>query len=157
MLYKAPGTKHLLLNGTHLIAIIVFLAMGIFTTVAGIENSTAKQMISTCPDKDNCVSSLDIGTKHYVEPLNYQGSIENSRARLLQVINEFSRTQVIENSGTYIRATFTTFLFRFTDDVEFQIDNNAKLIHMRSASRVGYSDLGTNRRRCEEIRKRFNR
>ena len=157
MLYKAPVTEHLLLNRAHRIAITAFLAMGIFTTVSGTENSMTEQMISTCPDKDNCVSSLDTGTRHYVEPLNYQGSIQNARARLLQVINEFSRTQVIENSGTYIRATFTTFLFRFTDDVEFQIDDNEKLIHMRSASRVGYSDLGTNRRRCEDIRKRFNR
>jgi len=157
MLYKAPGTEHLLLNCTHLIAITALLAMVILTAVAGTENSTTKQMLSTCPDKDNCVSSLDIGTKHYVEPLNYQGSIENARARLLQVIDEFSRARVIENSGTHIRATFTTFLFRFTDDMEFQIDDNEKLIHMRSASRVGYSDLGTNRRRCEEIRKRFNR
>ena len=157
MLYKAPVAKHLLLNRAHRIAITAFLAMGICTTVAETEYSMAEQMFSTCPDKDNCVSSLDIGTRHYVEPLNYHGSIHNARARLLRVINEFSRTQLIENSGTYIRATFTTFLFRFTDDVEFQIDDNEKLIHMKSASRVGYSDLGANRRRCEEIRKRFNR
>ena len=64
---------------------------------------------------------------------------------------------MLEDSGPYIRATFTTFLFRFTDDVEFLFDDEKKLIHMRSASRVGYSDLGTNRRRCEAIRQGFDR
>jgi len=131
--------------------------MGVITTVVGMEKNMTRQKFSICPDKDNCVSSLDTGTRHYVEPLSYQGSIENARARLLKIINQFSRTRVTEDSSTYIRATFTTFLFRFTDDMEFQFDDTEKLIHMRSASRVGYSDLGTNRRRCEKIRKRFNR
>jgi len=145
------------MNRNRWIAITVFMATGIFMAVAGVENNMPKQVFSACPDKDNCVSSLDIGTRHYVEPLEYQGSLEDARAKLLEVINGFSRTRMIENSRTYMRATFTTFLFRFTDDVEFQIDDSEKLIHMRSASRVGYSDLGTNRRRCEEIRKRFYR
>ncbi len=114
------------------------------------------QAFPPCPDTPNCVSSMEPGTRHYVEPLRYQGPMEGAKKRLLEVINGFGRTQVLEDNGPYLRATFTTFLFRFTDDVEFLIDDGKKLIHMRSASRVGYSDLGTNRRRCEAIRKGFN-
>lgn len=51
----------------------------------------------------------------------------------------------------YMRAEAVSFLFRFVDDVEFQILPEDHLIHVRSASRVGYWDLGVNRRRVERI------
>jgi len=117
----------------------------------------ARNVFSACPDTPNCVSSMEAGTSHYVEPLRYQGDIEEAKKRLIDVINGFSRTRVLENTDTYVRATFTSFLFRFTDDVEFEIDDEKKQIHMKSASRIGYSDLGANRQRCEAIRERFNR
>jgi uncharacterized protein (DUF1499 family) len=45
---------------------------------------------------------------------------------------------------------------RFVDDVEFLFDDTNKKIHVRSASRVGYSDMGVNRKRVEELRKLLN-
>jgi uncharacterized protein (DUF1499 family) len=57
----------------------------------------------------------------------------------------------------YIHAEFTSALFRFVDDVEFQIDAESGLIHFRSASRVGRSDLGVNRKRMESIRMAFEK
>ena len=114
------------------------------------------QAFPPCLDKPNCVSSMETRMRHYVEPLRYQGPMEGAKKRLLEVIKGFPRTRVLEDNGPYVKATFTTFLFRFTDDLEFLIDDEKKLIHLRSASRVGYSDLGTNRRRCEAIRKGFN-
>ena len=56
----------------------------------------------------------------------------------------------------FIRAEFVSAIFRFVDDVEFYLDDRKKVIHVKSASRVGYSDLGVNRRRVENIRKKFN-
>jgi uncharacterized protein (DUF1499 family) len=56
----------------------------------------------------------------------------------------------------YIHAEFTSAVFRFMDDVEFYFDSGAKIIHMRSASRIGYSDFGVNRQRMEEVRLLFN-
>lgn len=113
-------------------------------------------VFSPCPNTPNCVSSLETGSSHYIEPLSYQGPLEEAKQRLLDVINGFPRTQMHEITDTYIQATFTSFLFRFTDDVEFHIDDTKKLIHMKSASRLGFSDLGANRRRCEAIRDRFD-
>lgn len=57
----------------------------------------------------------------------------------------------------FIRAEFVSAIFRFVDDVEFYLDDRNKVIHVKSASRVGYSDLGVNRRRVENIRERFDR
>jgi uncharacterized protein (DUF1499 family) len=44
---------------------------------------------------------------------------------------------------------------RFVDDVEFLLVPAERVIHVRSASRVGYSDLGTNRKRVEALRAKF--
>ncbi len=140
-----------------LTAISVCFLMGFAKAGVGAGDTMNRQALSPCPDRPNCVSSMETRGRHYVEPLRYQGSMEAAKKRLLEVLSSFSRTRVLEDSGTYIRATFTTPLLRFTDDVEFLFDDGKKLIHMRSASRTGYSDLGTNRRRCEAVRKRFDR
>jgi len=65
------------------------------------------------------------------------------------------RTRVIKEMEEYLHITFTSQFFRFTDDVEFHFVEEAPVIHVRSASRVGYSDLGVNRRRIEKIRRAF--
>ena len=65
------------------------------------------------------------------------------------------RTTVVTVQENYIHAEFTSRLFRFVDDVEFCFDDDHKTIHLRSASRTGYSDLGVNRKRIERIRQRF--
>jgi uncharacterized protein (DUF1499 family) len=66
------------------------------------------------------------------------------------------RARVVKDEGNYMHAEFTSRIFRFVDDVEFVIDDAHKVIHFRSASRLGYSDFGVNRKRMEEIRKRFD-
>jgi len=63
----------------------------------------------------------------------------------------------VEQTGDYLRVEFRSFLFRFCDDVEFYYDRRSGLVHFRSASRVGHSDLGVNRRRMEQIREQFQR
>jgi uncharacterized protein (DUF1499 family) len=63
--------------------------------------------------------------------------------------------EVITETENYIHATFTSRIFRFVDDVEFYFMRDAPVIHVRSASRVGYSDLGVNRKRVEKIRQAF--
>ena len=67
--------------------------------------------------------SWKTGTSHYIEPLSYEGAIEEAKQRLLDVINGFPPTRVLEVTDQYIHATFTSLLFRFTDDVEFHIND----------------------------------
>ena len=75
---------------------------------------------------------------------------------LIAVIQKMKRTRIMTVQERYIHAEFTSFLFRFVDDVEFLLDEGSKTIHVRSASRIGYSDLGVNRKRVEAIRTRFD-
>ncbi len=113
-----------------------------------------------CPETPNCVNSQAADEKHYIQPIHYTGTRQEAKSRLLQILESEKRTKILTAQENYIRVEFTSALFRFVDDVEFyfpaeQVDK--KVIHVRSASRVGYSDLGVNRKRIEQIRTKFNK
>jgi uncharacterized protein (DUF1499 family) len=76
-----------------------------------------------------------------------------AKQALKEIVRSLPRTNLVEENETYLHYEFTSLLLRFVDDVEFLFDDETKTIHFRSASRTGYSDLGVNRRRMEEIRK----
>lgn len=111
--------------------------------------------LSPCPDSPNCVSSQSTDRRHAIEPLRYEGTAEKALERLTAAVSGMKRARIVESGDRHLRAEFTSALFRFVDDVEFFLDEGTGTIHVRSASRVGYSDLGANRRRVEEIRSRF--
>jgi len=71
---------------------------------------------------------------------------------LKKIIAGMKRAVIISETNTYLHIEFTSAFFRFVDDVEFFVDDTEKKIHVRSASRIGYSDFGVNRGRVEKIR-----
>jgi uncharacterized protein (DUF1499 family) len=107
-----------------------------------------------CPDKPNCVSTQATDA-HAIAPMRYRSAQPDAMQRLLAVLRAVPRTTIVQSSGGSIRVEFRTRFFRFVDDAQFLFDDKTKTIHFRSASRVGHSDLGVNRRRMEEIRKAF--
>ena len=111
--------------------------------------------LKPCPDSPNCVSSFETDPSHYVDPLPYKGAKADARQKLLSILHATIRVKVVTSEEHYIHAEFTSRIFRFVDDVEFYMDTKEPLIHVRSASRVGYSDLGANRKRVEELRRQF--
>jgi len=111
--------------------------------------------LPSCPDTPNCVSSLSTDKRHAIEPLRYHGDRAKVQQTLLEVIGSLKRARVVAVKGNRIHTEFTSVLFRFVDDVDFLFDDVDKMIHVRSASRIGWSDLGVNRRRVEDIRRRF--
>lgn len=111
--------------------------------------------LSPCPDSPNCVSSQSSDKFHYIQPLTYRGTLTETRNALLSVIGKLSNSEMVKVKDHYVHAKFTSRFFRFTDDVEFCIDDDLRIIHVRSSSRVGYYDFGVNRRRIERIRAKF--
>ncbi len=107
------------------------------------------------PAKPNNVTSYEAGAYPKMEPIPYSGDRATAKTKLLNIINAMPRTKIVKNDGDYIHATFTSRIFRFVDDVEFLFEDNA--IQFRSASRTGYSDLGANQKRMEEIQEKFKR
>ena len=112
--------------------------------------------LKACPSSPNCVCSFDTDQEHGIEPIAFSGDAKTAIASLNQVIQSIPMAEIIESSDTYIYTEFTTKLMGYVDDVEFYIPENSSVIHARSASRLGKSDLGLNRKRIEEIRTRFN-
>jgi uncharacterized protein (DUF1499 family) len=111
--------------------------------------------LAPCPETPNCVSTLSTDTQHAIAPLTYTGSLEEAMQILIAVVDAMPRTEVVTAKGSYLYVEFTTKVWRFVDDVEFILDDEHKVINFRSASRLGKSDLGVNRKRMEEVRSRF--
>ena len=111
--------------------------------------------LGPCPDRPNCVSTQSTDPAKRMPALGFEGEVEPVRAAILDVLAEAPRARVVEAEGDYIHAEFTTPVFRFVDDVEFSVDPGAKRVEFRSASRVGHSDLGTNRRRMKTLCRRL--
>ena len=109
----------------------------------------------TCGKKPNCVSTLDERKGRRAEPWTYAGSREEAQKRLEQLIARASRADVVDFRPGYLHAEFRTALWRFVDDVEFFLPKGENVIHYRSASRLGQSDFGVNRRRMKKLAKRF--
>jgi uncharacterized protein (DUF1499 family) len=110
-----------------------------------------------CPDTPNCVSSQAGDAAHAVAPLTYTGSVEDAMKRLRAALATEPRITLITERDNYLHAEARSLIFRFVDDVEFLVDPEQKVIHVRSAARTGYSDLGVNRRRVERLRRAFTR
>ncbi len=109
----------------------------------GVNNGKLKP----CPGTPNCVSSQSDNSKEKVEPLP---AVPISDVK--KVVENMERTTIITETDNYLYAEFKSKLMGYVDDVEFYLDPNENVIHVRSASRLGKSDLGVNRARVEEIR-----
>lgn len=110
--------------------------------------------LTDCPSSPNCVSSQAVDEGHRIAPLVFNDDPAAAFALLKQMLGRRADTTIIEERAGYLRVLFRTTLF--VDDGEFLLDDKQRLIEVRSASRLGYSDLGKNRRRLEEIRQQFN-
>ena len=114
--------------------------------------------LAPCPDKPNCVcSEFTDDASHYIEPIDYSGTASKGAWNDVLNIIQAKGGEVAVANDVYISATFSVSLFGFTDDVECRLDTLQKKIHIRSASRVGYSDLGVNKKRVETIARLFKR
>ncbi|HSA63636.1 MAG TPA: DUF1499 domain-containing protein [Nitrospira sp.] len=118
----------------------------------------ARRPLAPCPASPNCVSTVapPEDSQHAIAPYLYRTSRAEAKAVLKTTVAGLPRTKLIEDDDTYLHYECTSLLLRFVDDVEFVFDDEAKLIHFRSASRIGYGDLGVNRRRMEHIRSRLD-
>ena len=91
-----------------------------------------------------------------IAPLVYQNSFLEAKQKLLKVIKSMPRSEIATYKESFLHVEFTSKIFRFVDDVEFYF-NEPGIIHFRSASRIGHSDIGVNRHRIEEIRHLFTK
>lgn len=143
-------------------------AIGLLSLIVGLSGCGAPapyrppylSSLPACPTHPNCVSSEEVRAEAQVAPLSFD---KVPPYRAWAALKEAIRAEggVIQREGMgaleagYLRATFTSWLFRFVDDVECRLVVQDGLIHIRSAARVGYYDFGVNRRRVERLRQAF--
>ncbi len=111
--------------------------------------------LTPCPDLPNCVSTQSTQSEKWLPPLEMTGSTEQAAEKLKAVLESMPGTRLVRQSENYLHFEVRSPLMRFVDDVEFLINPHQKQIDFRSASRIGYSDLGVNRTRMEKISRKF--
>lgn len=107
-------------------------------------------LLQPCPGTPNCVCSEGEGAS--IEPLAYTGDGKAAFRSLLDWLEREPNAELVTTEAGYAHVVWRTPLMRFRDDLELRLDEAASVIQVRSASRVGLSDLGANRRRIEELR-----
>jgi uncharacterized protein (DUF1499 family) len=111
--------------------------------------------LTPCPASPNCVCTTNTDAEHGIAPLPYSSSRDAAMAALKGVVQGMERTAIVVESADYLHVEFTSKLMGYVDDVEFYFGPQGPEIQVRSASRLGKSDLGVNRKRVEEIRQKL--
>ena len=114
-------------------------------------NDAMRTQLDPCPDKPNCVSTQATQKDKQREPIAYTGSGAEALAKLKRLVLDMPRTRLLNEEPNYLHFSFKTWPIPFVDDVEFLLDEEQKVIHYRSASRVGHSDLGVNGKRMAKV------
>ena len=138
---------------------LFLIVIGALGCVSDTRDSHSKILtdLTPCPDSPNCVSTKSNDPGHAMPPLPYLKSGQESMDRLVGIVHEMKRATIVSATPTYLHVEFRSALFRFVDDVEFVLEDSARLIHFRSASRTGYYDFGVNRRKMKDISDRYLR
>jgi uncharacterized protein (DUF1499 family) len=108
--------------------------------------------LAPCPSSPNCVSSDARDSKHQLSPLQLAVASAEAWPAVRKVVSELPRIRIVKETGDYLHAECRSALFGFVDDLELHLRPTEKIIAIRSASRLGHSDLGVNRRRVEDLR-----
>lgn len=135
-----------------LVPVLIIGCSGTRPTTLGVRDG----QLSPCPKSPNCVSTQSTDAKHGIDPIVYTTSMEEAIDRLEQIVRAMHRTTVVSREKDYLYVECKSRFLGFVDDVEFWFNDEDKVIHFRSASRLGYSDLGVNRKRMEQIRAKFD-
>lgn len=150
-----------------LILVLVILAilagqLGMFKGVAPNDLGVAEGRLKLPADTPNSVSSqADLYPNHpqhsyaRIEPLPSVGDSKSTLERIKAIIESMPGSEVITYQEHYLYVQFTTRVMKFVDDAEFWFDPQSNVVQVRSASRLGKSDLGVNRKRIESIRRQL--
>ena len=144
--------------------ICAFLSVGGLVLLSGISSGCSSPEIGRvdtglhpCPGSPNCVSSQSEDEAHLIEAFTHGSSQGKARDVLEKIMADQDNCTIITADSDYLHCEFRSKVFGFVDDVEFWFPEKQNLIHVRSASRLGYSDLGVNQKRIEMLRALFDK
>ncbi len=129
--------------------------MGLLSGRAPNDLGVTDGRLKPAPRSPNAVSSQAQDVQHRIAPLTFKTTLAQAMAALVRIVESAPRARIVTRTDDYLRAEYASALFGFVDDVEFYFEPQAKLIQVRSAARVGYSDFGVNRAIIEDIRRKL--
>ena len=146
--------KTVLLLSAILAAVLVFMLVKNARTPShlGITNGE----LAPVPKTPNGVSSQTNDPDKLVAPFPFKGDLDKTKALIKQALQAYGNMIIRSETDDYIHAVNTTPVLRFKDDLEFYFLNDERIVHVRSASRIGYSDLGLNKRRYTRLMEIYN-
>ena len=109
--------------------------------------------MKACPDSPNCVSSEAADEQHRIEAFKLLMKADVAWPLIVETIQNTARTRIVKDQADHIHAEYKSLVFRFIDDLDLHLEDDATIISVRSASRSGYYDFGVNRKRVEELRR----
>ena len=112
--------------------------------------------LAVCPDSPNCVSSFATESMHFIPPITFDGQPKAALQTVVDIVSGMDGVRIVAKDDDYVHCEFSTPIFGFVDDLELVLDCDESVIHVRSASRVGHSDFGVNRKRVYEILRKFD-
>ncbi len=113
---------------------------------------TSDSGLTPCPSSPNCVSSDSQDNAHYVKSFQLAVPAKEAWQAVRELLSKLPRTQIVSERPDYLHAECRSAVFGFVDDLELNLRPDRGIIAVRSASRLGYSDFGVNRRRIETLR-----
>ena len=117
-------------------------------------HSNTVRVNQICGDKPNCVSSLDNREEHALAPFELSDTGLEHWTDIEQLALTLPGASLAKRSDNYLPIECTSTVFRFVDD--FEVQQQAGQLIVRSESRTGYSDFGVNRERAEKFRALLN-
>ena len=127
---------------------IIFMTL----STANLASAASEKKLPLCGNSPNCVSSQAQDAQHFIEPFKISGNFEEAWQALKKALSGQNRIVITRETADTLHAEATSLIFRFVDDINVIMDADMRLIHIRSASRIGHSDFGVNRKRIEALR-----
>lgn len=133
---------------------LIFYIIAMTLSTAAQANLTTEKKLPLCLNSPNCVSSQanPTDTRHFIAPFKISGNPDKAWTALKKALGSRSRTVITHETKDTLHAEATSLVLHFVDDINLILDADAQLIHVRSASRIGHSDFGVNRKRVEALR-----
>lgn len=111
--------------------------------------------LAPCPSTPNCVSSDATDFAHAIAAFQLVVPPAKAWRALRSVLESLPRVQIVTATDDYVHAECGSAFFGFVDDLELHLRAPQNIIAVRSASRLGHSDFGVNRKRVESLRARL--
>lgn len=143
----SSGSSRSWLNSRDITNVKLF--AGKYPTGLGIQGGR----LAPLPRSPNAVSSESMDPRHAIAPLQYSGAPDYAMRALANIVVTLPRTRLTTSTERYLHAECESPWLGFVDDLELHLNEHELVIHVRSASRLGYSDFGVNRARVESLRR----